>query len=165
MKLFKIISCVFVLALICSCSSGVDKAYEIKGLELTMEGPLFEGPNSASAVHKVNLGQLSSSADKVKGATLKSVVLYLPDSLTFDDFSDFKFQLTADDAAMTEAAQLNPVPAGSSRIELQVSSEAELADFFKLDEFIILIDGNLKEEIYDNFSFKADLVFDVKVSE
>jgi len=165
MKHLQILLLLFVAVVSSSCGGGIDKVYEISNLELSMEGPLFEGPNSASASHKVDLSKIGSSASNVKGATLSKIVLRLPDSLSFDNFSDFKFQLTADDAAMTEAAQLNPVPAGQSSIELKTSSEADLTDFFKLNEFIILIDGNVKEEVYDNFNFEVDLVFNLKVSE
>jgi hypothetical protein len=163
----KVKTLIFVLlvSIFASCGGGVDKVYEIKDVELRVEGPLFDGPNSASSIHKVDLSQIASEASKIKGASLSKIVLTLPDSANFDMFSDFKFQLTADAADMVEAAQLNPVPAGKSSIELQSSSEADLTEFFKLNEFIILIDGNLKEEYYDNLNFKADLVFNLKVSE
>jgi hypothetical protein len=165
MKYLRVLLLLSVTLTFASCGGGVDKVYEVNNLQLSMEGPLFEGPNSASINHKVDLSQIGSSAAKIKGATLSKIVLRLPDSLNFDNFSDFKFQLTADDAAMTEAAQLNPVPTGKSSLELKTSSEADLSEFFKLDEFIILIDGNVKEENYDNFNFAVDLVFSLKVSE
>jgi hypothetical protein len=148
-----------------SCSEGVKKEYTIEGLDFMMEGPLFEGPNSASTIHSIDYKAIGVEAAKVKNARLSKVVLYMPDSLNFDLFTDFKLQLTADDVPMTEAAQLNPISLGSNRVELTTSSEAELDEFFKLQQFVILIDGNLKEDLYDNINFKADLVFNVDVSE
>ena len=161
----KSLAFVCLLSLIASCGQHVDKTLTLENIDLSMEGPLYEGPNSANVTYKVDLSQISSTAEKVRGAKLTKISLSVPDSLNFDNFSDFKFQLTADDASMIEAAQLNPVPAGQSRIELTTSDEAELGDFFKLNEFIILIDGNAKEELYDNFNFKADLTFSIQVSE
>lgn len=164
MKLFTKILLLSLVIGLSSCSEGVKKDYSVEGLDFFMEGPLFEGPNSASVVHTIDFESLGVLANQVEEASLKKVVLYTTDSLNFDLFSDFKFQLTADDAAMTEAAQLNPVPVGKNRIELTTSSEAELGDFFKLKQFIVLIDGNLKEDLYDNINFKADIEFSVVVS-
>lgn len=164
MKLFTNILLLSIVIGLSSCSEGIKKDYSIEALEFSMEGPLFEGPNSASVVHTIDFESLGVQATQVEDARLMKVVLYTADSLNFDLFSDFKFQLTADDAAMTEAAQLNPVPTGKNRIELTTSSEAELGDFFKLKKFIVLIDGNLKEDLYDNINFKADLEFSVVVS-
>jgi hypothetical protein len=153
------------LVIMSSCGAGLEKEYEIKNIDFTMEGPLFEGPNSASVIHTIDFGQMNTSMEKVKHAKLSKIVLYVPDTMNFDRFSDFKFQLTADAASMIDAAQINPVPAGKSRLELVVSEEADLTDFFRLGEFIFLVDGNLKEDVYDNLSFKADIQFKVNINE
>jgi hypothetical protein len=130
-----------------------------------MEGPLFEGPNSASITHKLDLSSIGISAEKINHVHLTKVRIYLPDSSNFNLFGDFKFQLTADEASMVECAQLNPVPSEISSVELKTSSEADLKDFFKLSEFVILMDANLKEDFNDNINFKADIEFKINVSE
>jgi len=66
---------------------------------------------------------------------------------------------------MVECAQLNPVPSEISSVELKTSSEADLKDFFKLSELVILMDANLKEDFNDNINFKADIEFKINVSE
>jgi len=165
MTLRNYVSICVLLFSIYSCSSGIDKTYSLNAIELNMEGPLFEGPNSASAMHKVDLSSIGVSADKINHAYISKVRVYLPDSSNFNLFGDFKFQFTADEASMVECAQLNPIPSNVSSVDLKTSSEADLKDFFKLSEFVILMDGNLKEDYFENVNFKADLEFTINVTE
>lgn len=165
-RLFLLLAIVSFLITACS-GKRVETTYTIQGVELVMEGPLFEGPNSANITHMVDLSQLPDSLgvtpENIKGATLTTAVFYVADTSNFDLVSDFRLTLTADGAEMTEVAILSPVAAGTNRVALQVSEEADLRDFFRLPEFIILVDAGLKEDLYDNYYLSADLTFTLSV--
>lgn len=169
MAYLRMLGLVVLAALLNYCSGpSTPVTYTIEDVTFVMEGPLFEGPNSAYATHTVDLSAVSRdslpvSADKIKGARLLSATLQTADSMTFDLWSSATLQLTADEADMEEIAVLNPLPDGASTIELTASGEADVGDFFELSDFIIVIDGSLKEDWYDNFHFTGDFTFELQV--
>lgn len=154
---------------ICGCSGPtVTVPYTIETVDMIMEGPLFEGPNSASLTHTpdfsvVSTDSLPVSADRIKGARLVSATLYAADSMTFDDWSSATLQLVSDDADMVEMAVVNPVPDGATTLSFNVSEEAEADDFFTAPSFTIVVDGSLKEDWYDNYYFTATFTFELAV--
>lgn len=170
MKFLQLIGIATLAFLFTYCGGPTEKVtYTVKDAEIIMEGPLFEGPNSAYLTHEVDISSITSdtlpvSADNIKGARLVSATLYADDSMTFDAWSSATLQLTADEADMEEIAVLNPIPAGATSIQLKASEEAEVDDFFELSSFIFVIDGSLKEDWYDNFYFTGDFVFELEVS-
>ncbi len=158
------------IAFVCTFCGGPTSTvtYTVEDVEFVMEGPLFEGPNSAYLTHDIDFSSVTSdslpvTADNIKGARLVSATLHADDSMTFDLWSSATLQLTADEADMEEIAVRNPVPEEASTITLKASEEAEVDDFFALSNFIFVVDGSLKEDWYDNFYFTGDFTFELEV--
>jgi hypothetical protein len=144
MRTMKIGAMLLVTALIAGCSSQeAPVPVVLENLEFQMEGPLFEGPNPSQVLVQLDL----PTADSLGLEGVKSFVL----SLASDDPK----------VGMVEAAFLNPLEAGVDPVQLNVSEEAKLGDFFKGTSFYLVLDADLAQDFMGNRTFKVRASFDV----
>jgi len=123
-----------------------------------MEGPLFQGPNTAQA----SFSPTMDAEGKLTRATLSSAVIKAPEGQNFDAFSDVVLQLVTSSSDMIQVGVLNPVPKGQSSLTLQVSNEANLSELLSSDECVWVIDANIPVDMMDTtLTFSGDFSFDV----
>lgn len=149
-----------------SCGGGGEKTtYQMKDVEFTLAGPLFEGANPVQYTVNVDLkailGDKYAEGVKITGASLKSATLKAADSANFDGVSSFVMSLASDNKKMKELAVLNPVKAGSSSVSLAPSTEATAGEFFGEKQFYILIDAALAKDLDADMVFKGDFEFEL----
>ncbi|MCI5058522.1 MAG: hypothetical protein MRY83_20595 [Flavobacteriales bacterium] len=153
-----------------SCSSKVMKKATIDLSSMTMDGPLFEGPNVAQGVYKVNLSELvkdipNLKPEQIAEARFSKIKLTNADG-AFDLFTDITMQVASSNYDMQKLAYLNPVPESSKDLELQIVAEQEdIEKFFKENEFTIVADINLKQDTMASLNFGAMLEVDLVINQ
>lgn len=150
------------VAVACGKTEKVD--YSTDEIVLTAEGPLYDGSNTATATWKANVADILGEG-KMAGARLTAVTISAAEPADLALINDITLQFAGKDVAMQKVAFLNPLPAGSNSVTLQVAEEQEgLSDFFALEEITIVADLNLKGEYEGNMTLKAKLDFSFDVS-
>jgi hypothetical protein len=151
------------LALLASCSEGVKKKYIIENIELTAEGPLFDGPNTMQATHGIDLDRILDGlkAEQIESVKLTKASVSTTDSVAFNSIRNFVLQFTSADAKMQKAGVLNPVPQNTSTVELTPAAEADLTDNFKQKEMIIILDADLEGDRDDNLTYTGNFEFEI----
>ena len=147
------------LALI-SCSEKATSTYEIKGVSLTAEGPLFDGPNTLQANHIVQLST-DLKPDQIVSVKLTKGTIHTADSNHFNSIRNFVFQLTSNNAKMQKAGVVNPVPKDQSSVNLIPASEAELTDLFKEKEITLILDADLEGDRDESLTYTGDFEFEI----
>lgn len=149
--------------LLASCGKEAKKNYVIQKVKLVAEGPLFDGPNTLQAAYPLELTALEPglTADRVKHVKLVSAEVITTDSLGFDRMRNLSFSVTAADAKMQQLAVLNPLPKGTSSIQLTPSAEADVKDLFKQKELTLIVDADLEGDLEGNLEYEGNFVFEV----
>jgi hypothetical protein len=119
-------------------------------------GMFFAGPNTFQVEYNVDLASLIEgkeiSAGDIKSVKVSAATINVSknDSLSLSDFNSASLQLASnnEDIEMTSFAVINPIEKEGDEIALNVSSEADLAPFFKEDKMTFVLDLDLKEENY-----------------
>ena len=141
-----------------SCGST---SQETATLELSTKvdndmGMFFAGPNTFQAQYNVDLASLVEgkeiTAEDIKSIKVSAATINVSknDSLDLTSFNSAALQLMSnnEDIEMTSFAVLNPIEKEGDEVALNVSSEADLAAFFKEDVMTFVLDLDLKEENY-----------------
>ena len=135
-------------------------------------GPFFSGPNSLIAEQVVNYAQLvdgqSLTAEQLKSVKLKSVAVSLRtiDSIVFSYFDDASLSIVGSDIEMMSVATLNPIDSDGQSVDLGVSEEAELVDYFKAGNYSLVLDLGLNEDLYLNeLGATIDITLNVEYKE
>ena len=157
--------------LIWGCSgSGTVHEYSVNDLNITLEGPLFEGPNQGQYSLEIDLKSILGDAYQegmlISDARLTSATVAPGDSLGFGMVRSLVLSFASDDAevAMQEVAFKNPLPAESSSVALEVAPDAKLGTLVSGGTVYLVLDADLAEEFYDgNRSFKVNLTLDLTV--
>jgi hypothetical protein len=159
----KIAIFLFALASLASCTDSIKKNYSIENIELIAEGPLFDGPNTMQANHTIDFSKLEPPvvAEQIESVTLKKAVINTSDSIAFNNIRSFVLQFTSADAKMQKAGVLNPVPKNAASVELIPAAEAELADNFKQQEMIIILDADLEGDRDENLTYTGNFEFEI----
>jgi hypothetical protein len=146
-----------------SCSEGVKTTYSIENIELTAEGPLFDGPNTMQATHSIDLSKLDSGIkpEQIESVKLTKASVTTDDSLAFNSIRNFVLQFTSSDAKMQKAGVLNPVPKNTATVELSPAAEAELGENFKQSEIIIILDADLEGDRDENLTYTGNFEFEI----
>jgi hypothetical protein len=161
---FQLSLCLGVMSMILFSSCGQDTVskYPVNNQSFVMEGPLFEGPNTAQA----SFSPAMEAQGKLTGATLTSAVLNAPEGGNFDAFDGIVLQLVTSTSDMIQVGVLNPVPKGQSSLTLQVSNESDLSELLSSEECIWVIDANIPTDMMDTtLTFTGDFLFDVTHTE
>lgn len=147
-----------VVGLVTSCGQEAVSDYAVPNQSFVMEGPLFQGPNTAQA----SFAPAMAAEGELTGATLASAVLKMPEGQNFDAFSDIVLQLVTGSSDMIQVGVLNPVPKGQSSLTLQVAAEADLTELLASEECVWVIDANIPEDMMDTtLTFSGDFSFEV----
>lgn len=145
-----------------SCGKQTENVIEVKDVVLEAEGPYFEGPNTFQSVIKGTLKNNNINPEQVEGVILTSATITLPDSIEEGAIQDLSLQLVSNNSDMMKVGFINPLPSNQKEITLTVASEQDgLNKIFSNDDFILLLDANLKKDMEATFNFKANLTFKI----
>lgn len=156
-----------VLILLSSCQEKETHPFSFNG-KAFVEGPLFAGPNTGQLEMGESLTnwlkEMNATADMISEVKLKKVSYKKDADQPMELISDAGLVFTANDLDMVNVAALNPLPADVSSADLPISQEAEITEFFKSGDFIMLIDLGLNEDLYDNYYVEVGMEFDITLS-
>lgn len=160
--MFRVFLWVIVLSLaLLGCAGGGEKSNIDTGkVVLVASGPLYEGPNTATA-------EWIPAKESVEGKEITSArvskIRLTGTGLHADLFSDITFSLTAPGADMQRVGVLNPVVVGDSIWELQVAEEQKnIEDFFTGKPITLVADVNLKVDLEADLNLTAEVVFETE---
>jgi hypothetical protein len=151
------------VAIFASCSEGITKNYTIDNIDVTVEGPLFDGPNTMQATHSIDLSTIEAGLlpEHIQSVKLTKASVTTADSAAFNGVRNFVLQFTSADAKMQKAGVLNPVPQNTSPVELTPAAEAELTDNFKQKELIIILDADLEGDRDESLTYTGNFEFEI----
>lgn len=151
------------VAIFASCSEGITKKYTIDNIDVTVEGPLFDGPNTMQATHSIDLSTIEAGLlpEHIQSVKLTKASVTTADSAAFNGVRNFVLQFTSADAKMQKAGVLNPVPQNTSPVELTPAAEAELTDNFKQKELIIILDADLEGDRDESLTYTGNFEFEI----
>lgn len=166
--MYKYIFLVIVGAFMVSCGNVETHTLKLTDVELFAEGPLFEGANMATADQDIDLAALISELEpgfkSVKSAKLKTVRLYMVDTLNFDFIDDISLLMASDNADMTQVALLNPVPNAQTSVDLNVGQDQKgLGDILNDSKITFVADMNINQDTFIDLRIKGDFEFDVQI--
>jgi hypothetical protein len=145
-----------------SCGKQTENVIELKNITLEAEGPYFEGPNTFQSAVKDVLKNNNINPEKVENVLLTSATIFLPDSIEDGVIQDLSLQMVSNNSDMKKVAFINPLPSNQKEIALTLATEQDgLNKIFKSDDFIMLLDANLKKDIETSLNFKANLTFKI----
>lgn len=164
MRTLLLAASLFSVAAFFSCTPSSTTEFETT-MAFTLEGPLFEGPNSGqSSIAEAYTEWLSANGltkDDVKQVALREVTLVGTDPVEPGFVTDAGLTFAGGDLEMTQVAVLNPVPASAEGAQLKTSEEANIAPFFGLNDFIVLLDLGLASDWDDNLNATVKMKFEV----
>jgi hypothetical protein len=145
-----------------SCGKQTENVIELKDVVLEAEGPYFEGPNTFQSAIKATLKNNNINPEQIESVVLTSATITLPDSIEDGAIQDLSLQMVSSNSDMMKVAFVNPLPSNQKEIALTTATEQDgLNKIFSNDDFIILLDANLKKDMEATFNFKANLTFKI----
>jgi hypothetical protein len=145
-----------------SCGKKTENVIEVKDVVLEAEGPYFEGPNTFQSVIKGILKNNNINPEQVEGVALTSATITLPDGIEEGAIQDLSLQMVSNNSDMMKVAFVNPLPSNQKVVALTTAAEQDgLNKIFSTDDFIILLDANLKKDMEATLNFKANLTFKI----
>lgn len=145
-----------------SCGKQTENVIELKNITLEAAGPYFEGPNTFQSAVKDALKNNNINPEKVENVLLTSATIFLPDSIEEGVIQDLSLQMVSNNSDMKKVAFINPLPSNQKEIALTIATEQDgLNKIFGSDDFIMLLDANLKKDMETSLNFKANLTFKI----
>lgn len=145
-----------------SCGKQTENVIELKNITLSAEGPYFEGPNTFQSAVKDVLKNNNINPEKVENVLLTSATIFLPDSIEEGVIQDLSLQMVSSNSDMKKVAFINPLPSNQKEIALTLATEQDgVNKIFSSEDFIMLLDANLKKDVETSLSFKANLTFKI----
>lgn len=149
-------------AILSSCGKVETFDVQSENIELSAEGPLFVGSNTAQGEWEIDLQKVLEMKD-LKGKKLKSLKItsinlrMIEDSAAFL-LEDITFLMTASGASMQKVGFINPAPQTVEVFSLQIAEEQkDILDIFQNGKVTLVADFNLADDWYDNLSFETTL--------
>ena len=155
------------LGVLISCSKPVEKTVTLDNIELTAEGPLFEGSNTFQATleNPLNafLKENGITKEDIAEVTVSGCTLSTSDSNFFNIYNSATIQLFSDNSEMQNVAVVNPIPQNQKELTVEVAKEQEgVTEIFNDKNIYVVGDAIIKEDVYDNLSFTATIKLNVK---
>jgi hypothetical protein len=134
-----------------SCGEGNKKPLDKIQVTLITEGPVYNGPNTATGKWKPESGA------KVRSVKFTSVTISGTDTTLSGLAGNLVLQMAAPNAEMKKIAFFKGNASGNS-LTLQLAEEQDdLKDFFKGQEITFVVDYDfLPEELNQNLSFNLE---------
>lgn len=147
-----------------ACSNTETLTFDSEEVTLIAEGPLYDGSNTASADWTADFSAMGIDPTDIQAARVKSISISTADPADMALIQDITFQFAGKDVSMKQVGFLNPVPAASSTLTLQIADEQkDIAKFFQLPNMTWVSDVNLNAEKEDNLELKVRLSFELEV--
>ncbi len=167
-KLFTYSFCLLSLFFSACSSSTETKVFNIQNIQISAEGPLFEGSNTAQ-LELNNPLQAYLTTEKIdikniKSAKLKSIQIDNADSSNFNMFQSLTLQLTSEKTPMLNLGVLNPIPADVKSINLNVANiQEDLVDILKQKSLFVVADALIKADTSANIKMNCNLEFELEI--
>ncbi len=142
---------------ISGCSTGEATEYSLNALNFTVEGPVYEGSETA----QVEVSLPDEFQGKVSSAALKSIRIKGVDSSGLSGISAISMSMMGDKSDLTTMAVLNPLPEGENEVVLTIGEEANPTAYFEEGKFYILLDLTLNRDFEQGVKLTADASFDI----
>lgn len=155
------------LAFVSSCTSYVQKEYGPVDFETALEGGddmLFEGPNEAVVTIPFKPEDFGIVKENVGGMLLKEISLKTNNPRGFAVFENLKVEVASDETSSLTIGVLNKVP-DSNELSINGLEEAKIEKFSKVNEFYLIISGNLIEDLDEVFDISGSFVLYVESSD
>jgi hypothetical protein len=136
-----------------ACGPKIETAVSIQ-TEATAVGPFFAGPNSLIAEYEVDFASIegleSRANQDLKEIKIRAINVRLrdQDSTSFEAFQSASLQLVGANTGMQSIAIKNPISSTGKEINLDVSDEADIVEFFKDDKFSLVLDLDFVDDSY-----------------
>jgi len=162
-----LISCLSIMYVSCSGPKEF-VSYAIPDTVFELEGPLYEGSNTVQVAYSIDVESIlepfgSKDAKAIKRVTLKTAQ-FKGDFDLSEHITSLVFNLAAENVDMMQIAVLNPLPDGTTEVQLTPSSEAKLVDFFHQKDVFLVLDVNLKHDMEESLLLHGNFEFEVGVS-
>ncbi|GCD78638.1 hypothetical protein JCM31826_21200 [Thermaurantimonas aggregans] len=136
------------------CKQDPETALADVTVEVTAEGPLYEGSNTAVGIWKVDLAQLFPEIDfgktKIKSARIEEVILDFDPSFKV---KAAKVEISGRNVDMQKIAFANNIGENESSVKLLVAEEQKgIEKFLQLDAVNVVTDVDLAEDLETDFS-------------
>lgn len=167
MKIKHLLFSILVIGL-ASCTSYEDKQYGPIQFEASFEDGddmLFEGMNiEAMTTIKFNPEDYGFSKESVGGMRLDNITIKTNNAFKLGVLENLKVEVSSKDTDMLTIGVLNEVP-DAVEVSFGGLEEAKIENFKSVDEFYLIISGNLKEELDEPFSISGEFTLNVESSE
>ena len=163
---------ILVLVTLVMACGGKTESVEVSTptLELTAEGPLFEGANTATATWELDLQTLLAEAgveqSKLKEAKIKRITLTLQEGEELPSLEKMVMELTSKNLSMTRVGLYEGKIEAGKAFELAVAQQQEnLKAAFEDGKITFVGDFDLlDEEYWESLQFTLSVTFELGVS-
>jgi hypothetical protein len=150
-----------------SCSQLQTHEFSIANIEITADGPLYEGINTATGEYKVDittfLDSISSKIQNLHRAKLVSARLSLVDSLNFNIVGDVTLLLAGENTEMKSLAFLNPIPEDLKEIQLSLAEEQpKVVNYFKESQITFVVDADILQDTMIDLRMLGTFIFELQ---
>jgi hypothetical protein len=154
--------------MLAACQEAQTLEFSTGEVQLSAEGPLFEGSNTVTGEYASQLesflGAKGFQLSQLREARLSAASIALPAGDSSARVSQMTFSLVADAVEMQELGVLNPVPEGSGPFALNLAQEQKgVADFLRQPRMTFILDATLPQDrdsslaLTGNFTFSLTL--------
>lgn len=156
-----------IMAFMMSCGGDLTtKEVSTPELEMTAEGPLFEGSNTATATWEFDLAELlAGEGSKVSKAKVTAISVELVPDDEFPSLEKIVFEVTSKNTSMTRIGLFEGSLVPGQETELSVAGKQDnLASAFEDGKMTFVGDFDLlAEEYWDNVTFKVKVTFELGI--
>ena len=151
-----------------SCTSYEDKQYGPVEFEASFEDGddmLFEGvPIEAMTTIKFNPEEYGFSKESVGGMRLDRITIKTDNDFKLNVLENIKVEVSSKNTEMLTIGVLNDVP-DAVEVSFEGLEDAKIKKFNTVDEFYLIISGNLMEDLDEPFRIYGEFTLNVESSE
>lgn len=165
--LIKLSTLLIVAFLFAGCSGSLtNQEIETPELQLSAEGPLYSGANSATAIWEFDLKEILGSEEKVVSkAKITSVEVLLKESEAIPALEKMVLEVTSKNTAMTRIGLYEGAISKGQKVTLNIADEQDnLASLFADGKMTFVGDFDLLDEEYlGNVEFTLKVKFELGI--